>query len=528
MRQTLLLTLVCLLSYAPFSGKAFRMDSPVTIYMTHQMCDNFWNPAIGDFGVIMTTWNHTDLPRNSAFYATPHPPLISAYLVPFVKIGGERELLLNWAMFPFYLLSVLFFFGIAARVLPRWRFEAAVLFAVSPVLLVNAQNVMLDVPLACFAMGSFFFMFRSDSAKDALLAGIFAGLACLTKFSAGPLFITAGIYYLMTRKWRPLLLFMIPFVAINGAWMLHNQILFGKTQLLNNGHMHYYLGDLRYRFERMISSLGGTVVLPVFVLGLALWIKKYRIPAGISVALASGWSFLMWRVLHYSPMASIMYAIFAAAGLVMLYGSITLFVGSGEKRKDVTLAAHTGINVIDGLFLTLYCVRYLLPFVFVPIIFFFKLIDDAPKIMPRRAAIWTCIITTALLSLSLSLADWQIADADKRIAQDIKASYPGKTVHYIGRLGYMYYMDRVGCRNMVFPQDSALPGDIMVQNNMSSEGNDLFARKDLRFLEERRYPVFPLTTRDGKGCFYGGDRLPYWWSGWRHQRGFRIYERLGK
>ena len=194
--------------------------------------------------------------RIKRFFITPHPPLIPLYLAPFIALFGENELALNWAMFPFYAAAALLFFALCGLLAPRWRYEATLLFMLSPVVFVNAQNVMLDLPLADFCMAAFYFAFRSRKFSDALMAGLFAALACLTKFTGGAVVAGAVVFYCCEKRWKHAAVFLLPVAVLYGAWMVHNVVTWGAIQLFANDHAHYRFGDIRYRFERLISYLG--------------------------------------------------------------------------------------------------------------------------------------------------------------------------------------------------------------------------------------------------------------------------------
>ncbi|MBN1306871.1 MAG: glycosyltransferase family 39 protein, partial [Chitinispirillaceae bacterium] len=191
-KQAIVLGAAAFLLFLPFSGKPFHIDSPVTVYIAEQLLSDPLNPPAGEYGPLLSAWNHTELPEESAFHATPHPPLIPFWAALFVGLFGANEPAVNWAFFPFYLGSLLYFFGLCRRFDIHGRLAAAMLFAVSPILFVNAQNVMCDVPLTLFSIGCFYHLFRSDTARDTLLAGALAGCACLTKFTAGTLLVSAA------------------------------------------------------------------------------------------------------------------------------------------------------------------------------------------------------------------------------------------------------------------------------------------------------------------------------------------------
>ena len=516
-----LFTLLCALLFAPFSNKAFHIDSPVTVYVTQQMLIDIVNPPLGEFGHLLAPWNHTDLPESSVFYITPHPPLVSLYLMPVVALFGKSERALNWAMFPFYLFSVLIFFKLATLFVPRWKFESTLLFCVCPVVFINSQNVMLDVPLMSFTMAAFYFLFRSGRSRDALWAGLFATLACLTKFTGGTVVLSGLCYFAFTRKWKGLIVFLAPFVALYGLWTVLNVIVLGKIALISNGHAHYILGDLRYRLERLVSYFGGTIAFPLFPFVVALAVKKYRRAAIAFFLLAALWSVALYYHLHYSVASAAFYALCAASGAVLIYGIAGL---SSKDSRNACLSIHFGLQVVGGLFLTLYASRYLLPIVFIGVLFYASFIDRLPVRIPRRPVWAVMIVVSAFMSLVLSMSDFQLVNAERRVAQDVRKLYPDKRVCFSGRLGYLYYMNKAGCTSLTVAHDPLKAGDILVQNCAFGEDAEFFAPPaDLTLVRELHYPLLPLRTMTGRAGFYGNDRLPYAWVGSPADRVFRLF-----
>jgi hypothetical protein len=518
----LFFTLLCALVYAPFSAKPFHIDSPVTVYVARQLLVDPINPPLGDYGKLLAPWNHTGLPETSVFHITPHPPLVPLYLAPFIALFGENEPVLNWAMFPFYAAMVLLFFALCGLLAPRRRYEATLLFMLSPVVFVNAQNVMLDAPLAAFSMGTFFFAFRSRSAANTLCAGLFAGLACLTKFTGGAAVFGALVFYCAEKRWKNAALFLLPVTLLYGAWMVHNAIAWGAIQLFASDHAHYLLGDIRYRFERLVSYLGGTIVFPPLLLALILILRKYRTVTIAGFMLAGIWSLLLMTHLHYSPYSAIAYALSATAGIVLLF----VMAGGIRERSSqgMSLSLYALLQVTGGLFLTLYCVRYLLPFAFIAVIAWTKILD-AGRLDKRW--VWSVVIAvSALLSIVLSISDYQYVNAEKRIALDLKKEYGDRNVYFKGRLGYLYYMHKSGFHYFSSFETKVKSGDLLVWNCASHDDASLFAdTADLVARREFRYPVYPLRTMTGRAGFYGNDRLPYAWVGDPAARIFRVYEK---
>ena len=546
-KQALVLSAAAFLLFLPFSGKPFHIDSPVTVYIAEQLLRNPLNPPAGEYGPLLSQWNHTELPETSAFHATPHPPLISFWAALFIKLFGVHERVVNWAFFPFYLGSVLYFFGLCRRFDIHASTAAAALFAVSPVLFVNAQNVMYDVPLALFSIGCFYHLFRSDSERDALLAGTFAGCACLTKFTAGTLLISAALYLGMRKKWRNLLLFALPAAGCNLLWLLHNLHYFHAWQLTNNGHAVYLLGDIRYRFERMIAYIGGGYLAAPFILYL-WWKSRCCLRLGILVGIGTlVWSLLLVVVLHYSVASALIYWLCAYAGSILIV-QLPMFTLKGFQKRDTiqainstlvsvqgnpkpfdlkgaALLIHAVLQMAGGLFLTLYAIRYSLTFIFIFILLTAKSVElFLPP--PSRKRFWGAAIgTSLLLSLSLSISDYNIVNAEKRAAHDLQARFPGQNLFFKGRLGYLYYLHRIGAKSLTLPNAVPIQGDIVIKNSFNFDDIDVFTSlgSKLQLIDSLTYPIFPLRTIGGRAGFYGHDRLPYAWVRKPSGRTFQVY-----
>lgn len=536
--------------FLPFSGKPFHIDSPVTIYIARQLRIDPLDPPSSDFGRLLSNWNHTELPEESAFHATPHPPIVSYWLAPFIGLFGEKEAVLNWAFFPFFLGAILYFYLLCGLFRIRSPLSSSLLFAVSPVLLVNAQNLMYDVPLSFFAIASFYHLFRDDSPKNAFLAGLFTGLACLTKFTAGTLLLAEGSYLIIRGRWKNLFVFTVPAAGLNLIWLAHNIHFLGGWQLTQNGHAAYIAGDLRYRLERMVAYIGGGFVLPVFPLVL-WWMSGRNRKAGC--ALGAGtftWSALLMTVLDYSWTSAAVYWCCSFAGSILIlqlgYFISGKFYGitSGPQHtsrnepppaksvslrsippKNLSLGIHTVLQISGGMFLTLYAARYSLVFIFVFIILFAKAVESwLPQ--DRQQLLWRTAIPLSLItSLLLSISDYRIVNAEKTVAEDIAGRYGNTTVYFKGRLGYLYYMHAAGAAYLSPMNRQPAKGDVVVKDCFYNDDTIVVKamQQRLELVDSLSYPLFPLRTIGGRAGFYGNDRLPYAWVTRPSHRTFLLY-----
>ncbi|MBD3420033.1 MAG: phospholipid carrier-dependent glycosyltransferase [Chitinivibrionales bacterium] len=510
-RELILLSVICAVLYAPFAGKPLHIDGPVTVHIARQLTKNLIDPPLGEFGRLLSRWNKTQLPQHSAFHATPHPPLVPLYLAPFIAVFGVHELMLGWLMFPFYLGSVVCMFGIGRIFRMRGGMWPALLFAVAPVVYVNAHNCMLDLPLTFFTMACFYFQLRNRSRFDPLLAGLCAACACLTKFTGVSLLASGTLYFLLTRRFQALVLFVAPVILLGGLWTVHNLIVWGQVQMISTGHAHYLWGDIRYRFERLVAYFGGALVIPALPLIAGIVQSRYRGWIGGFGCAAFGWSLLLVVSLHYPVAVAVFYALCATSGLFLLWLIIRNAFDWRNNAGLASIAVHTLLQVIGGLFLTLYATRYMLPFTFAGILAIGLLLRHKSFILPGRKIIQIAFVLSLMISLPLALSDYQIASAEKRIARDISELSISGEVFYAGRLGYLYYMHQAGFTNAEFTKE-VTSGDYFVKNMFYDDDAD--AHAGISHLLTRRksflYDIVALTTLGGYAGFYGNDRVPYW------------------
>lgn len=511
--NVVILFLITFILYAPFSNKAFHMDSPVIVYGANQIIKDVIDPPLGEYGHLLSKWNKTGITKDSFYHATPHPPLVLLYLAPFVKIFGKSELVINWAMFPFYLFSVLFFYLFVRQFYKDESLWQSVLFVVSPAVFVNSQNVMLDTPLMSMVLASFYFLFKSDKKKDTFVAGLFAGLACLIKFTAGTLFFSALVYFIFKRDFKRVLYFFAPFILLNGLWLIHNIIILGKSQLISNEHANYILGDIRYRFERMISYIGGGWIFPFIPVILFLTIKDK-----VKIALISGGMLLPFSLFliykkSFTLVQSSFYLISVLSTILLIYSF--LFFKNDKIKKEIkyALIVHFALQLIGGPFLTLYAVRYTLPFAFIIIIAFQMLLEKQDKFR-HKTVYYIAIIISLTISISLAISDYQISGANRRVAKEVtRLGDKDQKLYFQGRLGYLYYMYNEGFTYFEKDKHQLKYGDLLLKNYYYSGDRELFevAKDDIEKVAIFCYPLFNFVTKGGKSGFYGYDRLPYWY-----------------
>lgn len=506
------LVLVCCISFlmfALFSGKHFSLDSPVSIHVARQLSIDPIDPPLGEFGKYLINWNKTAMPQRSVFYSTPHPPLVQFYISPFIAIFGENEILLNWLMFPFYLLSVLFFFGCLRVLKVPFRRWITLLFSISPVAVINSHDIMVDIPLGCFTLGMFFFLFRDKNRTDILAAGVMAGLGLLTKITAGTMVLSAVAFYLTQKRWKSLTLYLIPVMILYGSWCFHNYLVYGTVQVLSNGHMEYLLGDIRYRFERMISYAGGTLVFPAVAVLLSSASRYFRKWFLLMLSGTILWSVLLMIHLDYSISSALFYALCSASGLIIIFAALVRFT-EFRSPENKALIVHTVLQLIGGLFLTLYAVRYLTPLLLPLFLGIAYLLKVARIPNPRRFFLPFSLIISLTVTVFLSVGDVIHASIPHELSRDLSRQYDTDKVRYAGRLGYLYYLDRAGLQYCQ-PDQKPSAGEYVLHACSNPDDTYLLKEKGytLTAVDTFTYRLFFLSPVGGKAGFYGNARLPY-------------------
>lgn len=495
--------------FAPFSGKHLSLDSPVSVHVARQIASDPVDPPLGEFGQYLLPWNSTQMPQNSVFRATPHPPMLQIYIAPFIALFGENEILLNWLMFPFYLFSVLFFHGCTSLLKVPCRKWITFLFCIAPAVIINSHDIMVDIPLCCFTLGMFYFLFRSRNRFDIAAAGFMAGLGLLTKMTAGTLVVAAFVYFVSQKKWKSLALFLCPVLLLYGSWCFHNYTVYGTLQITSNGHMHYNFGDIRYRFERMISYAGGTLVFPAVPFLAALASRSFRKPLILSFSAMSVWSALLMIHLDYDIASALFYALCSTSGLILMY-AVLVHLGKTKSAQAKALLVHTVMQLAGGLFLTLYAARYLSP-VLLPLFMGFAVILKSVDFTAlRRFVLPGTAAASLVLSVLLSVGDVIHASIPYRLSRDVSRRYDPNRIRYAGRLGYLYYMNRAGLRYCL-RSESPSHGDYVL--HASSNPDDAYLLENNEYtltpVDTFTYRLFPLSTMGGRAGFYGDDRLPY-------------------
>jgi hypothetical protein len=265
-------------------------------------------------------------------------------------------------------------------------------------------------------------------------------------------------------------------------------------------------------------------------------LARRRIAEGLLCLMPGAlWGALLVVSLHKPLWFGAAYALFAAAGVWLLYRMLLLFrrpgPGTWQPHEPALLAAF-GIlcffvlNVMPSA-----SMRYILPLV--PL----WLIVLGPEVAGlssrhRSLFLWTALLVGTLFSLCLSTGDYLLCAADRTLPAALKAKgyVPSRTWYY-GRLSYDWYLFHAGFRNLRADEGTPADGDRLVDEIIPGDYRAVEILGDkCRVTPEDTISLnhWPLRTLGFGAGFYGADRLPYAMKWGAPQKRYCVYrvERL--
>jgi hypothetical protein len=468
-RDLLGLLLLTLAVGAPFLGKPFHIDDPFILEVSGNILVNPLDPFYG-----YSAWFGQPAPM---WKMATNPPLLSYYLAPFAAFSDYSEWVLHAAMLPFVLLLAASALWLGRRFTQSpWLIA---LFVTTSVGTVVSGNVMRDVPIAGLSAAAVALCVAGSDRgrkRQLVLAGLVAGVAILTKYSAIVLVPLLLLYPLLHRRFRDCLYAALPLLLL-GLWSLHNQIVYGETQvglLLTRDW-----GPLRSLEDNLcgLPVIAGSLLYLAPALLVAGFATRDRVARWLPLVLLAVW----WLTRRYlEGFADSQYLFWSLGGTTLIYFCAAEGLRGGlPLRRDLADA-----RAADSLFLFAWlCAPLLFSVIFVP---FQAVRHMLPALLPLsllglralsraagggrlpvwgRASLAGLVVLQATVALLVAASDYEHADAYRRAAAEIAARYADLPVEtwYIGHWGWLFYGERAGLRAL--HPDGPYPrrGDYVVQ-----------------------------------------------------------------
>ncbi|MGA2241293.1 MAG: glycosyltransferase family 39 protein [Verrucomicrobiota bacterium] len=514
---------VCL---GPFINKAIHVDDALFVWagewIQHHPTDFF--------GSEVNIWQST-IPM---WKANCNPPLMSYFLAGVASLFGWNENVLHLACLAVAFAAALGLYSLARLWCGR-PLLATLIGILTPVFLVSSTTLMCDVLMLAFWMWALVVWERAlgDERRGwwFVVAGVLAGLAVLTKYSALTLLpLLPFLSLLRTRKFGAwwLVGLAVPMLMVAGyEWMTAR--MYGRGLLFAAAHFAQthrvgFSGSWLAKGIIGLSFAGGSL-LPLMFFSPWLWRRRTLLAMGViifgallavfrpcgNLGLIHPWAYPE-LMNHWDFQLQVI--LLTAGGLLL----VLLVATEAWQRRDlvtVTLA----LWIISGLFFAIVLnwtvsARSYLPMVPAVVIL---LVRRLGRQQPLIGDVWLLgpLIPAAVIAMSVAVADYRLANSDRTAAKQIAAKCKPAD-HQLwfegGFSTFQYYMEKLGGKRIDVEQSILQPGDVVVMPEFNDACIALPAGNvgwDGYLKSQPRWWMNPVGSEEHSSAgFYGADWGP--------------------
>jgi 4-amino-4-deoxy-L-arabinose transferase-like glycosyltransferase len=424
----------------------------------------------------------------STFSSMSHPPLVP-YVIALAAWAarGFSERWLHLTFLPFALAAGLAMYSLSRR-FTRHPLAATLLLVTSPVFVLSAHSLMTDMPalaLSSAALALFVRAVDAEARKSVVPAGLLAGLAVVTRYSAVLTLLLLLAYGAARGRLRRTLPALAGAAVVVALWAAQNLLVHGELHVLAaTRHYRLFYEGQSFDWAGLVkkvlsdsSGLGGTAFAAA---GLLLLAGTWRRAATFAAAaMAAAAVFVVSpasieRLRTYSATDVCLVACCFALGVLLVIEAFWPDPDGGPPAPSLDTGKWTdrtflvvwlaGALAMSLVLLPFGSARYLLPAL--PPLFLLLVRRAESMLGPGRdlnVAVGLAVAQGAVLAILLGLADVELAARYRSVAQAVRESHPGRPIWYVGEWGFRYYMDTVGGRYLRSTDERPDTGDIVVR-----------------------------------------------------------------
>ena len=529
MKPSYLKTLLALLFTLLNSIKPLCIDDTLYYYHAAHLAQHPFSPYL-----FQVFWYDRPQPAIEVLVPLGFP----YYWAIAIRLFGEHPFLWKLWLLPLSLALVFSLYGLYRRFAPGHEMTLTWMTVLSPVFL-PSFNLMLEIPVAAVGYGALVLFLRAqerESLAQTLLAGLIAGVAMQTKYTAFILPAVMLLYGLIFKKLRwglPAALTAVAvFWAIEGFFVIRT----GHSHLLYQSGVYGSVNLLKkylYLAWPLVTTIGG--VAPFWgLLGLLALRAKRR-----TIVIAALFVLLGYLLIALVPsrfatftrdaltgeesitLAFVIFSVFGLAVMGTLLAVVWRLLGLSEGWR--ILAVRWRDYRVE-LFLSLWlCGEVATYFLLSPIpavrrVFGLLVVSTLLigrlasrtcqsfecKTLMRKVAIAN--LALALLFYGVDLHDaWVERAAAETAARRVNEMNPQVNAWYVGRWGFQFYAEHAGMKPVVPDESEFRPGDWLV----ISDGRYFPKPVEEHIKRYRVEPVTRLTMQDSLPIktmmeYYGG------------------------
>jgi hypothetical protein len=465
------------------------------------------------------------------------PPVLLYWWALAIRLFGDQPVLWKLWLLPFSILLVFGLKSLLDRFCRQWATPLLWLSVLSPSVL-PCFGLMLDVPALALSLAAVALLLRaekSDSMLGAALAGLVAGLAMQTKYTA---FVIPGSFLLrglLTGRWRLSIMACALAITLFGGWEIVTAHLYGESHFaLNLGHRSHSLRRPAHLLLPLLSILGSVApALGLLTLVALKWSRQAVCTAAASVA--CGFLLLGFGPAHLAalfvgaqngqpqlPLENVLFGVYGAvivgllcrvAGVLARKGKSAAGVSRGlpVARDDwflvgwllLEFAAYFALSPFPG-------ARRVLAVVVVGTLVAGRLACRSCQAQPDQRLIYGLALGNIALALGIFAVDVRDARADQAAASQLARWLPLKPPSARawftaeGFCGFLFYADGAGFTSLGQPGAPApSSGDWLAVLHRSSWGETPTSQNAWGelLLRARIEDSLPFQT---DACFYSG------------------------
>ncbi len=462
---------VCL---GPFINKAVHTDDALFVWSAEWIQGH---PL--DFLGGQVNWWMSATPM---WVANWNPPLMSYFLAGVAALFGWHETVLHLACLAIAFMAATGIYSLAQMWCDR-PLLATVVAIFTPAFLVSSTTLMSDVLMLTFWIWALVLWERALASEKCwwrfVSAGVLAGLAVLTKYSAVTLLPLLGMLSLLrTRKpgWW-LLGLAVPLIMMAGyEWFTTR--MYGRGLLSAAAHyaQTYHAGfSGGWKAKGIIGlAFAGGSLLPLLFFAPWLWQWRTLLAGGV---LFFGVWLVIFRtggnlgLVHPWQNPSLMnYWDFALqVALLTVAGLHLLLLATAElwRRRDIgstiLVLWLVGVLVFATILNWTVSARSFLPVAPAAAILLVRRLEAHRGNSPKAGRMIWPLIPAATIALILAIADFHLANSARTAAQQITAQYKPADHHvwFEGHGAFQYYMEKLGGQPLDIERSVLQPGDVV-------------------------------------------------------------------
>jgi hypothetical protein len=466
-----------------FAQKPFHIDDSAFLEIAQNILEHPFDPFHGSVALVdhdYEIFKRLEKTPNT-FESMSHPPLVPYLMAVVIKLRGSiNEFTLHLAFLIFPIMAAFSAFYIAERFTSS-PMIAVLLLVTCPIFMVNAQNLMTDVPAMALSLGSvaiFLYSVEHKGTSFALLSGVLGGLAALTRYPglATPLLLV--IYSLISRKGLRLsILAIVASSAVFGIWLIENFAIYSTTHIwasykfYKSFYAYHSFGptDTLIKAVSNLSAIGGCAFLSAIFL-FCFRKKRLSIAFIFSIVTSALLLFLLkkftFALADYSSAQIFTLDLFVFAGIYFVSDAIRIVIRNADNVVFKFLGVWFLLMLVPALFLLPFGTgRYMLP-TLLPMILIL-VADPERDLNIGRKFLSTIVVITFVFGLILSWTDFELALTYKVFPQSIRQNYPKEKIWFIGEWGFRYYMKEQGGIYLLSDDTRPASRDVIVKPQMA-------------------------------------------------------------